>query len=120
MDPKHIALVVVGSKLVPVFARFSEQIDPPDNLVDLLAGFLRPPGHGADAFARQRAESCDVSCPVTRKCAPHVRHGDFPQRIVYPTANRAACVDQTGYCHAASIQLRQRPDFDSAGAAPGS
>jgi hypothetical protein len=43
VDGEYLSGRVVGGELVPVFSRFAQAINHPDNLVDFLADFLRPP-----------------------------------------------------------------------------
>ena len=120
MDPKHIALVVVGSKLVPVFARFSEQI----TLQTILSTCWQV-SSGHQGMARMHLLD---SVPNLLMCLA-LSPVNVPRTYGMEISPKESCTrprieqlawTRLGYCHAASIQLRQRPDFDSAGAAPGS
>lgn len=83
MDSKYLALVVVRSKFVPVLASFAEEVYSPDDPFDLFADLLGPPWHGPEESARQGAESGNLPCPIANKCAPHVRHRDFPNNRAF-------------------------------------
>lgn len=118
MDPKHLVASVVGSKFVPVFTCFAEQVDPPNDFFDSFADLLWPPRYGSDAPPGQSAESCNLPRPIAGECASHIRHGDSPgTQWAFERPIETACTrDPAKDLLAVRIQLRQRFEVASAGA----